>query len=88
MMNGHELGFILQKSGVTYAKFAEHIGKKSVSTIQRWVSSNSEVKGIYILMLESLITKQMYKELRLEWKKRKAEEEEAASSDASGAPNR
>jgi len=69
MMRGFELGFILQKSGVTYAKFAEHIGKKSVSTIQRWVSYNSEVKGIYILMLESIITKKMFQELRLEWKK-------------------
>lgn len=69
MMNGHELGFILRKSGVTYAKFAEHIGKKSVSTIQRWVTYNSEVKGLYILMLESIITKKMLQELRLEWKK-------------------
>ncbi len=69
MMRGNELGFILQKSGVTYAKFAEHIGKKSVSTIQRWVSYNEEVKGIYILMLERIITKQMYKELRAEWQK-------------------
>lgn len=69
MMRGNELGFILQKSGVTYAKFAEHIGKKSVSTIQRWVSYNEEVKGIYILMLERIITKQMYKELRSEWQK-------------------
>ena len=69
MMRGNELGFILQKSGVTYAKFAEHIGKKSVSTIQRWVSYDEEVKGIYILMLERIITKQMYKELRAEWQK-------------------
>lgn len=69
MMRGNELGFILRKSGVTYAKFAEHIGKKSVSTIQRWVSYNEEVKGIYILMLERIITKQMYQELRAEWQK-------------------
>ncbi|MBK9249127.1 MAG: hypothetical protein IPM69_13690 [Ignavibacteria bacterium] len=69
MMNGRELGFILQKSGLTYAKFAESIGKRSVSTVQRWVSYDAEVKGIYILMLERIITKGLYQELRSEWKR-------------------
>jgi len=69
MLHGHELGFILQKSGLPYAKFAEHIGKKSVSTIQRWVSYNVEVKVIYVLMLERIITRKMYQELRSEWQR-------------------
>lgn len=69
MMRGREMGFILRKFGITYAQFAEKIGGKSVSTIQRWVSGNDELKGKDILVLESLIPKQMYQEMRAEWQR-------------------
>lgn len=72
MMTGRELRYILDKSGLTYAKFAEYTGKKSASTVQRWISSNSEIKGVHILILERVLTKRLLRELRLDWQKEQA----------------
>lgn len=75
MMRGRELGYILRKSGIPYAKFAEYTGKKSASTVQRWVSSDSEIKGVNFLILERVLKKPLLRELRSEWQKQQAEEE-------------
>lgn len=75
MMRGRELGYILRKSGIPYAKFAKYTGKKSASTVQRWVSSDSEIKGVNCLILERVLKKPLLRELRSEWQKQQAEEE-------------
>ncbi|MFN8359323.1 MAG: helix-turn-helix transcriptional regulator [Candidatus Kapaibacterium sp.] len=65
-MNGKQLRFFLKKAGITYPKFAEHIGKKP-DTIQHWISSDKEIGGIYVTILESIVTRRHFNKIQKEW---------------------
>lgn len=72
-MNGRELRFFLQKSGVSYSKFAENVGKCQ-DTIQKWISHNRQVGQIYVVHLEKLLGRRNFDKIQAEWEEMQADQ--------------
>ncbi len=71
-MKGQKLRFVLKRAGLKYKDFALMV-RKSVVTVQRWVSENEDVGEIYTLQLRDLLTNKIFNKIEQEWDEKQKE---------------